>query len=440
MKINESTIENQAIDTLQQLGWQYAYGKAVLADCEFPWRENTKEVILKPILAEAIGRINPQLPDSAVEDILKIATQFSTLTLSEQNRQFYHYLKQGVPISYINSNGEEKHEYARLIDFQVASHNHYLIVNQLEISGKRGKRIPDLIAFINGLPLVVFEFKNPLDVQADLSKAFNQLRTYQDDIADLFIYNQLQVISDGTTARIGSLTADYERFLPWRVVDEKNKSRRITFEDELEGLLQGLMQPEILLDYIHYFITFELNHHGLPIKKSAAYHQFYGVNEAVKCTIAAQQNQSQKIGVVWHTQGSGKSLSMLFYAGKLISQPELKNPTIVVVTDRNDLDGQLYATFCNGKDTIRQIPIQADGREELRTELAKRESGGIIFTTIQKFALLDDEIKHPALNERHNIIVISDEAHRSQYGFNAKLNGRGQCRTGYAKHLRDTFA
>lgn len=439
MIINESTIENQAIDTLQQLGWQYAYGKEVLADCAFPWRETSKEVILKPILAEAIQRLNPQLPGSAIDEVVKTATQTDILTLSEQNKHFYHYLKQGIPINYINADGEEKHEYARLIDFQTASNNHCLIVNQLEISGKRGKRIPDLIAFVNGLPLVVFEFKNPLDVQADLSKAFNQLHTYHDDITDLFIYNQLQVISDGTTARIGSLTADYERFLPWRVVDEKHNSQRITFEDELDGLLKGLMTPTNLLDYIQYFIVFENNNKGLPIKKSAAYHQYYGVNEAIECTIAANQTHSQKIGVVWHTQGSGKSLSMLFYAGKLISQPELKNPTIVVVTDRNDLDGQLYTTFCNGKDTIRQTPIQADGREELRTELAKRESGGIIFTTIQKFALLDNENKHPALNERHNIIVISDEAHRSQYGFNAKLNERGEYRTGYAKHLRDAL-
>lgn len=440
MKLNESTIENQAIETLRQLGWQYVHGATVIENGQHPYRSSTKEVVLLPLLREAIERLNPQLPNDTVEEVLKTVTQADILSLAERNQQFYQYLKQGVPVRYINPQGEEKLDYARLIDFQAIANNHLLVINQLEIVGKRGKRIPDLIAFINGLPLIVFEFKNPLDVNADLKRAFNQLQTYQQDISDLFVYNQLQIISDGTFARIGSLTADWERFSPWKVVDEKNRSQRILFEDELSGLLNGLMQPDALLDYIHYFITFE-RYQDSVIKKSAAYHQFYGVNEAVECTIAANQSHSSKIGVVWHTQGSGKSLSMLFYAGKLITQPELQNPTIVVVTDRNDLDGQLYATFCNGQELIRGTPIQADGRESLRLELAKRESGGVIFTTIQKFALLDTENRHPTLNDRHNIIVISDEAHRSQYGFDAKLNHKsGEYRVGgYAKHLRDAL-
>ncbi|MFC0323903.1 type I restriction endonuclease subunit R [Gallibacterium melopsittaci] len=437
--INESVIEQQAIDTLQNLGWQYAYGKEILADCQYPWRENSQEVILSPLLHDAIAKLNPQLPPDSIDEVVKTIRHFEQNYLAERNKQFYGYLKQGVPVRYIAPTGEEKVEYARLIDFQHTENNHWLAVNQFEITGKRGKRIPDLICFINGLPLIVFEFKNPLDVQADLQKAFNQLQTYQQDIADLFIYNQLQIISDGTTARAGSLTADFARFMPWKVVDEKQQSQRIDFSDELSGLLNGLMLPENILDYIHYFITFETNTKGMVIKKSAAYHQFYGVNEAVECTIAAHEQHSQKIGVVWHTQGSGKSLSMLFYAGKLMSQAELQNPTIVVVTDRNDLDGQLFATFSTGKEIIRQEPIQADGREALRQELAKRESGGVIFTTIQKFALVEGESRHPALNDRHNIIVISDEAHRSQYGFNAKLNEHGEYRVGYAKHLRDAL-
>lgn len=297
-----------------------------------------------------------------------------------------------------------------------------------------------MIGYINGLPLIVFELKNPLDENAGIDKAYQQLQTYKDEIGDLFVFNQLMVVSDGITARLGSLTADFGRFLPWRVVDEKHGSRRVVFENELDGLLRGVIAPAQLLDYVQNFVVFERDEKGRTIKKIAAYHQFYGVNEAVDSTIEASADRgNRKIGVVWHTQGSGKSLSMLFYAGKVLAQPELRNPTIVVVTDRNDLDGQLFATFCDGEALIKQAPIQADGREALRTELAKRETGGVIFTTIQKFGLTDEETDHPILNERKNIIVITDEAHRSQYGFNQKINAQGLYRAGYAQHLRSAL-
>ncbi|OAV08385.1 Type I restriction-modification system, restriction subunit R [Moraxella catarrhalis] len=254
------------------------------------------------------------------------------------------------------------------------------------------------------------------------------------------MFNQALVISDGIVARIGSLTADFNRFTPWRVIDEKDQSRQIAFENELEGLITGIMTPKDLLDYVQNFVVYEKDSKNRVIKKIGAYHQFYGVNEAVDCTLhATAKNGDRKVGVFWHTQGSGKSLSMLFYAGKVLSRAELKNPTLVIVTDRNDLDGQLHATFCGGKDLLKQTPIQADGRDELRQALASRSAGGVIFTTIQKFGLLDGELAHPILNERENIIVITDEAHRSQYGFRQKIDHKGQYKEGYAKHLRSAL-
>ena len=434
MQINESTIEHQAIEQLQSLGWQYAYGKEVLPNEAYPWRESRNEVVLKPLLLQSLKKINPHLPKETLQEVVSSLCKSDISSVEERNRQFYQLLKQGVKVHY-QQNGQEKSDVALLVDFKHPENNLFYVINQLEIQGIKGKRIPDILCFVNGLPLVIFELKNPLDVKADLERAFNQLQTYKKEIEELFVFNQMMLISDGTAARVGSLTADLQRFSPWKVVDESNRSRRLIFEDELSGVLQGLFSPQVLLDYLHDFIVFENDSKGRTIKKIAAYHQFYAVNAAVEASIRAVENNSRKIGVVWHTQGSGKSLSMLFYAGKLISQPELKNPTIVVVTDRKDLDGQLFTTFSQDQDITQQPPIQADGREALREELEKRESGGIIFTTIQKFGLREGEADHPVLNSRHNIIVISDEAHRSQYGFAQKIN-QGMYREGYAKYLR----
>ncbi|WP_407662506.1 type I restriction endonuclease subunit R [Moraxella lacunata] len=437
--MNENTIEQSAIATMQSLGWDYTYGKTILLGCQNEWRERTGEVILKPLLAAAIAKLNPNLPAAEVENVVAMVCRADPGDLAERNRGAYEWLRNGVPYRY-QAQGEQKFEVVRLVDFGVPAHNDFRIVNQLDIGGKKGKRIPDLIGFVNGLPLVVFELKNPLKENADIGKAYAQLQTYKDEIADLFVFNQALVISDGIVARIGSLTADFNRFTPWRVVDEKNKSQRIVFENELEGLLTGLMTPKNLLDYVQNFVVFERDNKNRVIKKIGAYHQFYGVNEAVDCTLhATAKNGDRKVGVFWHTQGSGKSLSMLFYAGKVLSRAELKNPTLVIVTDRNDLDGQLHATFCGGKDLLKQTPIQADGRDELRQALASRSAGGVIFTTIQKFGLLDGELAHPILNERENIIVITDEAHRSQYGFRQKIDHKGQYKEGYAKHLRSAL-
>lgn len=322
--INENTIEQSAIATMQSLGWDYAYGKTILLGCQNEWRERTGEVILKPLLAAAIAKLNPNLPAAEVENVVAMVCRADTGDLAERNRGAYEWLRNGVPYRY-QAQGEQKFEVVRLVDFGVPAHNDFRIVNQLDIGGKKGKRIPDLIGFVNGLPLVVFELKNPLKENADIGKAFAQLQTYKDEISDLFVFNQALVISDGIVARIGSLTADFERFTPWRVVDEKNKSQRIVFEDELEGLLQGLMTPKNLLDYVQNFVVFERDNKNRTIKKIGAYHQFYGVNEAVECTLLASSHTgNRKVGVFWHTQGSGKSLSMLFYAGKVLSQGSLK--------------------------------------------------------------------------------------------------------------------
>ncbi|MFZ7214658.1 type I restriction endonuclease subunit R [[Pasteurella] aerogenes] len=443
MLINENTIEQACLRFLQELGWDYTHGSTINADGENPCRLWTDEVVFRSVLREAVERLNPQLPSATMDEVVALVCKTDITDLTERNQQAYRYLREGVRVEY-RENDEQKVEFARLIDFQQPSLNRFDVVNQLTILGRKGNRRPDVICYINGLPVVVLELKNPLKENADLSQAFNQLQTYKQEIGDLFVYNQALVISDGILAKVGSLTADLERFTPWRVVDEKNK-QRISFEHELEGLVRGLLNPASLLDYIQNFIVFEQTSSGRLVKKIAAYHQFYGVNEAVDCTLwAASEQGNGKIGVMWHTQGSGKSLSMLFYAGKLLSQAELRNPTIVVVIDRNDLDGQLYATFSGGQALIRQQPVQADGREALREELAKRETGGVIFTTIQKFGLQEGEQAHPVLNERHNIIVISDEAHRSQYGFSQsvklnELNRSGTYRVGYAKHLRDAL-
>ena len=437
--LNENDIEQLTLQRLQSLGWEYRYGKDLpVHEGEFS-RGNLSGVVFIEQLREAVRKLNPQLPESAVDSVVKSATKSDIGDLVVRNQTFYKLLRDGVRVEY-QDDGEQKIEMARLVDFEHGENNRFVAVNQLEIrSRKGGKRIPDIIGFVNGLPLVVFELKNPLRESADLLQAFNQFETYKDEIAELFVYNQALIISDGIAARLGSLSADFQRFTPWKVVDEKNKSVRLYFDDELQSLLNGLMQPEDLLDYIRYFVLFERDSVGKTIKKIAAYHQYYGVNEAVESTIFATSEQGDKrIGVMWHTQGSGKSISMLFYAGKLLAQPELKNPTIVVVTDRNDLDGQLFQTFSSGKDLIKQTPQQVEDRDQLRQLLAQNEVGGVFFTTIQKFALNEEESRFPILNERNNIIVISDEAHRSQYGFTQKLHN-GKFQTGYARHLRDAL-
>ena len=453
--ITEDQLEQLCLEWFKTGGYGYACGRDISRDGDSPERNDYQQVILTGRLIPSIQKINPHIPLATLEEAILAVTKPESPVLIHNNRAFHKFLLEGVPVEYTDGD-EKKTDHVQLIDFHNVENNQFLVVNQFTIQGTRQLRRPDIVVFINGLPIAVIELKNPSDESTDVWDAYNQLQTYKDEISDLFVCNEALVISDGLTARVGSLTANKERFLPWRTI--KNENDKPLLEYELEKVVKGFFDRELLLDYIRYFILFEQDD-GSVIKKIAGYHQFHAVREAVRVTLIASapieteriaearatygrevQPGSRKAGVVWHTQGSGKSITMCCYAGKLLQQPEMNNPTIVVVTDRNDLDGQLFSTFCNAQELLRQTPQQAESREELREMLAARQSGGIIFTTVQKFSLQEKEEKHPALSPRANIVVISDEAHRSQYGLKAKLNTKtGKYLFGYAKHMRDAI-
>lgn len=462
--ITENQLEQLCLDWFQSLGYQYVNGYDIAPDGPSPERVDYQQIILHDRLVASLKRLNPHIPVDALEQVAQSIAKPETPILIRNNQAFHHHLLEGVKVEY-KDQGEEKHDHVQLIDFDNVMNNQFLIVNQFTIKGTKGNRRPDVLVFINGLPIAVVELKNPVDNHADIWQAYQQLQTYKEQTPDLFIFNEALVVTDGLDARVGSLTASKERFQPWRVVN--NEDDKPHYEFHLETLVKGFFKPELLIDFIHYFVLFE-NDDGEIIKKIAGYHQFHAVRQAVKATVIAAQRQhdvgepratyaskvepgSGKAGVVWHTQGSGKSISMVCYVGKLLAQPEMNNPTVVVVTDRNDLDGQLFDTFSMASETLKQTPIRIgdenDGypknmpdRERLRDALERRQSGGIIFTTIQKFALEKGEEHFPVLNRRHNIVVVSDEAHRSQYGDKAKLNKKtGKYTFGYSKHLRDAL-
>lgn len=452
--MSEDRLEQLCLEWFSENGWEIGYGPDIAYDGPTPERKDYRQVLLLADLETAIGRINPHLPASVVDQVVALVRKPESLDIVISNRAFHRLLLEGVPIEY-KRDDKVVHDRAFLIDFEHLAANRFRVINQFTIEGSKQLRRPDVICFINGLPLAVLELKSPTAKNADIWDAFNQLQTYKDEVSDLFAYNEALVISDGFNARIGSLTANQERFMPWRTL--KHEDDKPLLEWQLETMVRGFFDRELLLDYIRYFVIFETDADHL-IKKIAGYHQFHAVREAVKATVIAAQMPegnrveekratygdemvpgSKKAGVVWHTQGSGKSISMCCYAGKLLQQPEMNNPTLLVVTDRNDLDGQLFATFSGAKALLKQTPVQAEDRDKLRQLLAERESGGIIFTTVQKFALLDDESGHPILNDRHNIVVISDEAHRSQYGLKATLKTDGSYKFGYARHMRDAL-
>lgn len=453
--ITEDQLEQLSLEWFKSIGYDYICGYDIAPGEAAAERSDYRQVILHDRLLSCLEIINPHIPVATLEQVALQIAKPETPILINNNKAFHQLLLEGVKVSYKENSGEEKTDYVQLIDLSNVTNNQFLVVNQYTITGSKGNRRPDVIVFINGLPLAVLELKNPADNNADIWSAYQQLQTYKDEIPDLFMFNEALVVSDGLNARVGSLTANKERFMAWRTVNDEND--KPLFEYFLETLVKGFFKPELFLDYIRHFVLFEQDG-DVTIKKIAGYHQFHAVREAVRATVvAAQQPQagvaepranyadkvvpgSGKAGVVWHTQGSGKSISMVCYAGKLLAQPEMNNPTIVVVTDRNDLDGQLYNTFGMAAETLKQTPVQAGDRDELREILAARQSGGIIFTTVQKFSLLGDESSHPVLSTRHNIVVVSDEAHRSQYGDKAKLNTKtGKYTFGYSKHLRDAL-
>ena len=434
--MNETQLENLCLDWFSENGWEVVHGIDIAPDSSNPLRKDYKQVLIESDLHAAFERLNPHLPINCFEQVLQKLNQPESLDIVTNNRAFHRMLLEGVPVTY-KKQDDWVHDHAFLVDFNHVHQNRFVAVNQFTILGTKQPRRPDIICFINGIPFAVLELKSPTDENADIWDAFNQLQTYKEEISDLFVFNEALVVSDGVTARVGSLTANQERFLPWRTI--KNEDDKPVLEWELETVIRGFFDRELFLDYIRFFVLFETDGEK-TIKKIAGYHQFHAVREAVHATIAAANpSGDKKAGVVWHTQGSGKSISMCCYAGKLLQQPAMHNPTLLIVTDRNDLDGQLFETFSNAQELLKQTPVQANNRDELRQLLAERESGGIIFTTVQKFALLDGESEHPLLNGRHNIVVMSDEAHRSQYGLKAKLNNDGTYKFGYAKHMRDAL-
>ena len=460
--ITEDHIESFAIEQLQSLGWEYIHGLAIAPGAEQAERENFDQVILVDRLRKSLSNINPHIPKEAQEQAIQKVLRIYSPELLHNNEEFHKLLVEKVKIPYQQDGYERSHGVA-LIDFENLDNNQFLVVNQFTVveknpaygTGSQNKR-PDIILFVNGLPLVVIELKNAADENATIDSAFNQIQTYKVFIPSLFIYNAFCVISDGLECKAGSISAGYNRFMAWKTSDGQKEDSR--FAPQLEVLIKGMLNPKTLLDIVRNFIVFqkikkEDPKTGITLihteKILSAYHQYYAVKKAVQsAVIASRDNGNGKGGVVWHTQGSGKSLSMVFYSGLLITTPELENPTIVVITDRNDLDDQLFDTFASSRQLLRQDPIQAESRTHLK-ELLKVASGGIVFTTIQKFLPEDGKPEYDLLSERRNIIVIADEAHRTQYGFEASLKDLVDKETkevigkriayGLAKYLRDAL-
>lgn len=439
--ITENEIEDIALSYLQGLGYSYLLGTDLSPDGEHPERQYN-EVVLATRLRDAIDKLNPAITQDAKEDALKKVLRTDSPNLLINNETFHKYLTDGVDVE-VRTDSGIRGEKVYIVDFNNPENNEFLAINQFTvIEGNQNKR-PDIILFINGLPLVVIELKNAVDENATIKSAYNQIQTYKQTIPTLFTYNELVVVSDGWDALCGTLTSDYGRFMSWKTRDGKTEASHLDMG--MQVMFNGMLNKQTLLDLIRQFIVFEKSD-SKTLKKVAAYHQYYAVNKAVESTvIASSEKGDQRGGVIWHTQGSGKSLSMVFFSGKLIIDPRMENPTLVILTDRNDLDEQLHETFTNCQQLLRQEPQKAESRQDLRN-LLKVASGGIVFTTIQKFMPMQTDIvqdpgvvKEPSveyigaeiksLSDRKNIVVVADEAHRSQYDFI----------DGFAKHLRDAL-
>lgn len=443
--MTEDQLEQETLGWLAEVGFTHLYGPDIAHDGENPERDHYRQVVLVERLRGAMAKLNPKVPLAAREDALKQVLELGLPIQLAANRLLHRLLVSGVPVQY-QKDGETRGDFVRLIDWVEVKANDWLAINQFSIQGPKHTRRPDIILFVNGLPLVLLELKNPADVKADLGKAFDQIQTYKEQIPDLFQYNEILVISDGSEARMGSLSADAERFMNWRTIDGKDLDPLGHF-NELETLVRGALAPKMLLDYLRYFVLFEDD--GRLVKKIAGYHQFHAVRAAIQQVVSASRpGGTHKGGVVWHTQGSGKSITMTCFAARVMQEAAMENPTIVVITDRNDLDGQLFGVFSLSQDLLREQPVQVESRGDLRTKLANRPSGGIVFATIQKFMLGVDEDTFPVLSDRSNIVVIADEAHRTQYGFGAELKtseglhtaeSQARYQVGYAQHLRDAL-
>jgi len=446
----ESTVEDAALDWLESIGWSVKHGPEIAPDTIFSERSDYAQVVLDGRLTDALTRLNPELPAEALEDAHRRILRPEGPTLEARNRAFHKMLVDGVTVEYRTSDGAIRGAQVSIIDFHRPENNDWLAVNQFSVTENKHIRRPDIVLFVNGLPLAVIELKNPADEDATIWTAYQQLQTYKAELPTLFSFNEILVVSDGTEARIGTLTAGREWFKPWRTVAGETLAE--SHLPELQVVLEGTFDKRRFLNLIRDFIVFDDDGSGALAKKMAGYHQFHAVQVAVAETLRAAQLHREaeivaeeitqyengrrpggepgdrRIGVVWHTQGSGKSLTMAFYAGRIIREPAMANPTIVVLTDRNDLDDQLFGTFSRCRDLLRQPPVQAGDRADLRAKLSV-EAGGVVFTTIQKFFPEEKGDRHPVLSGRRNIVVIADEAHRSQYDFI----------DGFARHMRDAL-
>lgn len=435
--ISEADVETTLLNHLESLGYARLADTVVGPDGSAPEREAYSEVILMGRLKTAVDQLNPHIPSEVRHDALKKVIATEKPSLIEENRRLHRAMVEGIDVEFRAEDGAIRGDKVRLIDFDNLDANDWVALNQFTVIEDGNNRRPDVVVFVNGLPMGVIELKNPGTETATLTSAYNQLQTYKTQISSLFRTNAVLVTSDGLMARIGSLTANEERFMPWRTTDGLDIAAQGS--PEMATLIEGVFEKRRFLDLVRDFTVFGDTGSGVT-KIIAGYHQFHAVRHAVENTVTASTPEGDcKVGVIWHTQGSGKSLLMAFYTGQLVRRPELKNPTIVVITDRNDLDDQLFGTFSMCRDLIRQTPIQADSREDLRTAL-NRASGGVIFTTIQKFAPATGETEYPLLTDRRNVVVIVDEAHRSQYGFKARVEQKtGEIAYGFAKYLRDAL-
>lgn len=446
---SESVVEDASLAWLEATGWQIAHGPDIAPDMPAAERADYGEVVLAERLRDALARLNPELPVEALEDAFRKLTRPEGADLVQRNRALHRLLVDGVTVEYRDAEGAIRGAQARVIDFDDPASNDWLAVNQFTVVENKHSRRPDVVLFVNGLPLAVVELKNAASEDATIWTAFQQLQTYKAEVPALFATNAVLVVSDGVEARAGTLTAGREWFKPWRTIS--GEAVVDAHMPELQVVIEGLLAPRRFLDLVRDFIVFEDDGGGRIVKKMAGYHQFHAVQVAVGETLRAAELAradrvaegsgryeagrrpggkpgDRRVGVVWHTQGSGKSLTMAFYAGRIVREPAMENPTIVVLTDRNDLDDQLFGTFSRCAELLRQPPVQAESRAHLR-ELLAVESGGVVFTTIHKFFPEEKGDRHPTLSERRNIVVIADEAHRSQYDFI----------DGFARHMRDAL-
>ena len=441
-QFNEDDLEQVALEWLQSLGYDYKKGSEISVTGLAPERKSDKDVVLHERLEKALRKINSDIHPRFIEKAIHELTLEKSPNLLENNLTFHENLINGIEVEDYDNEGQSIVEIVKIVDFEHPQNNDFLAVNQLTIVNGDYTKRPDIVLFINGLPIVVIELKNSTYETVGVEDGYHQLETYKMCIPQLFTFNEVLVTSDGINTKAGSLTANYDRFMTWRSKDGQTESSPGLAS--LDVLIHGMLNPETLLDLIRYFVLFQDDGKEHISKILAAYHQYYAVNKAVDRALLASSGQGDgKGGVIWHTQGSGKSLTMVFFSGKLIQM--LNNPTLVVVTDRNDLDNQLYSTFVkskgrSGKGLLRQTPKQAETRKELKSLLSV-ESGGIVFTTMQKFEPEQNETTMAALTERKNVIVMADEAHRTQYGFNAKYDDKGEgIKYGYAKYLRDALS